>query len=305
VRRTLDAGGKIMRSRKGFTLVELLVVIAIIAVLASLIMSSLEKARERVRDTHCAATMHQTMIGITMYNNDYPEGLQSYHPDCPAWGQGWGTPPSKTTGHFLWDKMYVDTGPSFYHSFEEARGQASWWRGYLIGGGYLKYMVTGCSFTEYTGGNSTRSMVGGILDFNASYNHDMASGANHVETAANGDDFKRSPAFIWYGPGSMAQETRTWAGQSTGPDWGIGYECASFTLRGREPLLTCPPVYFYNNIGGSLIHRWEPTHRERYYGWKNNAVWVKHPPGCAMNVGFTDSSVEFFENEAGGSFYPL
>jgi prepilin-type N-terminal cleavage/methylation domain-containing protein len=45
--------GKPMRTMKAFTLIELLVVIAIIALLVTIIMPSLSRARELARDAKC------------------------------------------------------------------------------------------------------------------------------------------------------------------------------------------------------------------------------------------------------------
>jgi prepilin-type N-terminal cleavage/methylation domain-containing protein len=61
----------IERRRSGFTLIELLVVIAIIAVLISLLLPALSKARESGRATVCMANLKQVGIGFNMYANDW------------------------------------------------------------------------------------------------------------------------------------------------------------------------------------------------------------------------------------------
>ncbi|MBI9016911.1 MAG: type II secretion system protein [Phycisphaerae bacterium] len=59
-----------MKFRKGFTLIELLVVISIIALLVSILMPALSKARETARMTVCASNQRQLLLGVTEYSAD-------------------------------------------------------------------------------------------------------------------------------------------------------------------------------------------------------------------------------------------
>jgi prepilin-type N-terminal cleavage/methylation domain-containing protein/prepilin-type processing-associated H-X9-DG protein len=65
------------KRNKGFTLVELLVVIAIIALLLSVLMPSLQKAREGGRRAVCASNLHQQGIGLIIYCQQFNDRLPS------------------------------------------------------------------------------------------------------------------------------------------------------------------------------------------------------------------------------------
>jgi prepilin-type N-terminal cleavage/methylation domain-containing protein len=58
---------KFTRCRKGFTLVELLVVIAIIAVLLSILMPALNKARAQTRQVTCLSLTRQLGMAVQIY----------------------------------------------------------------------------------------------------------------------------------------------------------------------------------------------------------------------------------------------
>ena len=61
----------IMRKKKGFTLVELLVVIAIIALLMSILMPALGRARQQAKEVICKSNLKQWGNVFSMYTNDH------------------------------------------------------------------------------------------------------------------------------------------------------------------------------------------------------------------------------------------
>ena len=104
-----------VRHNKGFTLIELLVVIAIIGILSSVVLASLNSAREKSRDAKRVSDIKQLQLALELYYDSeggYPSALSIATLVTPGYIAAVPTDPSTSAAYSY---AALSTGCTSYH----------------------------------------------------------------------------------------------------------------------------------------------------------------------------------------------
>src|SRR3954464_7055392 len=106
-----------MRRKRAFTLVELLVVIGIIALLISILLPALSKARESANTVKCSSNLRSIGQGVANYIAAYrgkiPASNWYYGLQIPGAGGTSASPPKATAGYVHWTALIFQGGKHF------------------------------------------------------------------------------------------------------------------------------------------------------------------------------------------------
>jgi len=254
----------IRRNRSGFTLVELLVVIGIIALLISILLPALSKARESANTIKCAAGLRAIGQGFSVYTADY----KGKYPAAYMYeGQVYGAPgQSPAKGYIHWSYYLYGDGSGGTTSGTAAVGVVGL-KSFLC----PSFEKGGLSPTNTEPGNLDAGQdtdVPGILDKQAPR---LAYTVNEAVCGRNKYDVSAGNTYKYVNAGSVRQSANTILASEWSTDWhtvsasgdvGSGIVCKShrpvsgFTQPGlsggdwrnlysalpNKPMLRVPPV---------------------------------------------------------------
>ena len=202
-------------------MIELLVVIAIIAILVSILMPSLNKAKILAIRAACLSNMRSTLMSLHTYAGDHAEFPPNVGVNAAGEWVGWALP-----GSTEWLALGPHYGniPMVSSVYFGLDGAPSHWRGHLLNGKYGAARTLGCS----------RGLPDGYS------HHSWHEASNWFETdAGQRAALREAPAYIYMGPGvDRYLAASTWhIGIAQGPGMAQARAWRSYNFGRPTPLL--------------------------------------------------------------------
>ena len=245
--------------KKAFTLIELLVVISIIAILMSIMMPALNKARHQARMVVCSSNQKQLIYGLTTYKSD-----NNWYPPSIA---------GKRAGSNMFESNGFWTRPAVlnYHPDNAVQGANDGLAGGRLGRFMFPYIqeagVYNCPIAkidmdqEYWNGRTYQELYkDGLVSIGCSYNL-----------------LQNYEGFSDRRPGN----TRQFIGPS----------------RKSDTKLLVSDVLMWNDQAAGMGFSWISTHQMRNSSRNKQSPWYtlydqsETVPSVEINAGYTDGSV--------------
>lgn len=173
-----------IRSSYFFTLIELLIVIAMIAILASMLLPALNRARETARSSSCKSNVRQLGMAFLYYASDFGDMLPKWYFSGGTVGLYWTA--NLSLNNYLPRKSFLCPGRTVPHPSEAS--YAKWSDGKTYTKEEWFWLLPDYGYNTYFLGGSQNDICGGVPA--------LLSGVKNPSGKVMAADSARNPADI-------------------------------------------------------------------------------------------------------------